>query len=342
MAFPDIFRRLGSKVHGVIIQSKVGIQLQVLGFPEDSNLCLDGTGAFSSKTAGGGGITQLTGDVTAGPGTGSQVATLANTGVTPGTYGDATHVFQGTIDSKGRVTAAANVSISAITGAGRLLNIQYLTGSGTYTATAGTSFVIIRLGGPGGGGAGVLSAAAAQVNIGEGGGGGAFLQKLLTANFDGGTYVVGTGGAGGAAGNNNGTAGSAATSFTTTTAVVYSAGPGGGGLFVGTNPPPLIAGAAGGTGGAPSGNGDINIYGNSAFPGLAPNVFIGYSGGGGMGPIFGNFTVGGGLTGTGTSAAGPAANSPCSGGSGAISSNAGGSKAGGAGSNGALEIWEFS
>jgi hypothetical protein len=59
-----------------------------------------------------GGITQLTGPVTT-PGGGSGVTTITPTGVTAGTYGDATNVGQFTVNAAGQLTFAANVAISA-------------------------------------------------------------------------------------------------------------------------------------------------------------------------------------------------------------------------------------
>jgi hypothetical protein len=57
------------------------------------------------------GINQLTGDVTAGPGTGSQAATLATVATAQAT-GDASHTPTITIDAKGRVTTLVNNLIS--------------------------------------------------------------------------------------------------------------------------------------------------------------------------------------------------------------------------------------
>lgn len=72
----------------------------------------DGTRSWVTSSSVGSGITQLTGDVTAGPGSGSQAATLASSGVTAATYGDSTHVAQVTFDAKGRATGASSVAIS--------------------------------------------------------------------------------------------------------------------------------------------------------------------------------------------------------------------------------------
>lgn len=54
-----------------------------------------------------------TGAVSAAPGWNTIAASdLPNTAVTPGTYGDATHVGQFTVDQQGRLTFAADVAIS--------------------------------------------------------------------------------------------------------------------------------------------------------------------------------------------------------------------------------------
>jgi hypothetical protein len=61
------------------------------------------------------GINQLTGDVLAGPGIGSQLATLLGVNSNVGTFGDSTHVPQFVVDAKGRILSVGNV---AITGGG--------------------------------------------------------------------------------------------------------------------------------------------------------------------------------------------------------------------------------
>lgn len=73
---------------------------------------------LNAGTSPGSGLNQLTGDVTAGPGSGSQVATLANTPITAGSYGSATQVGAFTVDAKGRLTAAANTTITGVTPGG--------------------------------------------------------------------------------------------------------------------------------------------------------------------------------------------------------------------------------
>jgi hypothetical protein len=70
------------------------------------------TAGTLAATGGSGGITQLTGDVTAGPGSGSQAATLASVNANVGSFGSGSLVPVITVDAKGRVTAVSTAAIS--------------------------------------------------------------------------------------------------------------------------------------------------------------------------------------------------------------------------------------
>lgn len=102
-----------------------------------------GLGAVTISSSAGG-LNQLTGDVSAGPGTGSQATTLATVNAGPGACGDATHVCAITTDPKGRTTAQAQVAITV--GASTPATSLVLKGNGStngvVAATAGTDYVI--------------------------------------------------------------------------------------------------------------------------------------------------------------------------------------------------------
>ena len=83
----------------------------------------------------------LTGDITAtGTTAGSVAATLAASGVTAGVYGDVGHLTTFTVDSKGRVTAAANIALpsSSISVTGGDLTLSGSTGTAITNATLST------------------------------------------------------------------------------------------------------------------------------------------------------------------------------------------------------------
>lgn len=83
--------------------------------PTAGNLIVGQGASWASKT--------MSGDATMAA---SGALTLANTAVTPGTYGDATHVGQFTVDAKGRLTFAQNVAIT--TSSGTVTSISQGTG----------------------------------------------------------------------------------------------------------------------------------------------------------------------------------------------------------------------
>lgn len=89
---------------------------------------------------GGSGIDQLTGDVAAGPGTGSQAATLAAIGSASGPIGSTSAVPVVTIDTKGRVTGLTSTAI--VTGVSSVTaddaSIVVNTAAGTVNIETGT------------------------------------------------------------------------------------------------------------------------------------------------------------------------------------------------------------
>lgn len=131
-------------------------------------------------------------------------------------------------------------SFQAIPGqAGRLLNVQVFTSSGTYTPTSGTTKAILMVQAPGGGGGGVAATSAGQVAQGSGGSGGSYAEAYWTS-VSSQTVTIGTTGAGGAAGNNNG-----GTGGTTSVGSIVSCPGGVGGVgSAGVAPPSGQSGAA--------------------------------------------------------------------------------------------------
>jgi hypothetical protein len=95
------------------------------------------TASSVAISAGSGTVTNVaTGTgLTGGPITSTGTVALANTAVSPNTYGDSAHVSQFTVDQQGRITSASSVAISA--GSGTVTNVATGTGltGGPITST---------------------------------------------------------------------------------------------------------------------------------------------------------------------------------------------------------------
>lgn len=109
---------------------------------------------LAGKQATGNYITALTGDATAsGPGSAALTLTTVNSNV--GTFGSATKATVFTVNAKGLITAASEVTITAPPPTYTAPKVtRYLTGSGQHTLTGSPLYIKVTVVGQGGGGSG--------------------------------------------------------------------------------------------------------------------------------------------------------------------------------------------
>lgn len=220
---------------------------------------------------------------------------------------------------------------------GSFLGTQMFTASGTYTPTAGTRKVFVRMVGGGSGGGGAVSDAT-FVKRGAGGGSGVYVEKSVVAApglfITGGAVVIGAGGAGGTPGN-AGTQGGDTTVVIQGTTYTARRGVGGQAATAGA-----ASGVTQGGGNFPGSNGDVNVRGTSSeSAAFWITSALGMSGAGGSNPLGGG---GSGSTGT-VSATGAAGSSEGFGGGGAggVAAAASVDASGGAGAPGVVIIDEY-
>lgn len=219
---------------------------------------------------------------------------------------------------------------------GRLVNIQIIKTSGTYTRSPQATFGYVEVLGAGGAGAGSPginnTTDISYSVVGSGGGAGAYAFKFYQELPVTAPVIVGVGGQVTYATGNPG----GASSFNSSV-IAYG---GAGGSYIGayyTNS--VITNVRGPSGGLAAG-GDINAtgeMGGSCFVSNNLNIVSGKGGASKLGD--GGISVGGG------SANGVPSSSPGGGGSGAVSSRdslvAAPAQLGGAGANGIVIVWEF-
>lgn len=283
-------------------------------------------GIPSWASAGGSGITQLTGDVTAGPGSGSQAATVAAIQGTTvsGTTGTTDVVFSASPTLTG-TALATNLTMSgtilaplveglasagtltlqggtaATAGAGGNVTAQGASGSGSTTGGAGGT---LNLNGGNAGGNNTQNNSGGPVNVTAGNSIGSSTGGTVTIQCGNGGIGTGTAGAtGGTVNVNGGTGGAGSATSGNGGGATLKAGSGGGGVGGGAGGTAQLTGGTGGTGSASGGNGGAaNLQGGSpaSFAGSAGGsctVAGGNGSGTGSGGAGGNITISGGTAG---------------------------------------------
>ncbi|AQG98598.1 hypothetical protein A9R05_06935 [Burkholderia sp. KK1] len=104
-------------------------------------------------------------------------------------------------------TQVATTAFATAAAAGRLVNVQVFTSSGTYTPTSGATRAIVKVQAPGGGSGGVPATSAGQGALSGGGGSGSYAEAFISSGLSTQTITIGAVGAAGASGANAGGAG---------------------------------------------------------------------------------------------------------------------------------------
>jgi hypothetical protein len=215
---------------------------------------------------------------------------------------------------------------------GRRLAKQVKTSGTTFTTSADTLLIRVRMIGAGGGGGGCSSGVASGA-AGGGGAAGGYLEAWIVV-VGSTAYTIAIGAAGAAGANTGGTGGTGGDTTLVVGATTYTAkgGLGGVGMVAGTT----VLYSAGGAG-VISTNGDVNGTGTPGAWGNRATGLLGGSGGGGASFIGG---AGVGLTAAGAGVDGKA-NTGGGGGGGCVLNNSA-AVVGGAGGSGLIIVEEFS